>query len=50
MTGGEIARKQRDGSPETLCTKCLIAAGVFSGQEDADFMDYMGGVYEPETD
>lgn len=39
MTGAEIVRKQRDGTPETLCTKCLIAAGVFHGQEEADFME-----------
>ena len=37
MTGSEIARKQPDGKPEELCTKCLQAAGVLSDGDEAAF-------------
>lgn len=33
MTGKEIGREQPDGSPETMCTKCLIASGVLLDEE-----------------
>ena len=37
MTGSEIMRKQPDGKPEELCTKCLQAAGVLSDGDEATF-------------
>ena len=46
MTGAEIAREQPDGTPEELCTKCLIASGVYSGEDEADFMEMESKQYE----
>jgi len=36
MTGAEIGRSKPDNTPEDLCTKCLIAAGVLGGDDEAN--------------
>ena len=48
MTGSEIARKQPNGKPEELCTKCLQAAGVLGDMDAAafDLMDVETKQYE----
>ena len=42
MTGSELARKQPNDKPEVLCTRCLIAAGVLYGHEQAEWEEAEG--------
>jgi len=39
MSGAELVRTKPDDTPEDICTKCLIAAGVYGGVEEAEAND-----------
>jgi len=50
MTGAELGRKQPDGSLETLCTRCLIAAGVLHGDDYDYLFNEVNDEYETEEE